>query len=46
MLDSSGTTAVLGLAATPWTEVVRATAQAGTAAGKGTSSAGSGRLKR
>ncbi|MCZ2827863.1 NAD-dependent epimerase/dehydratase family protein [Modestobacter sp. VKM Ac-2986] len=46
VLDSSETTAVLGLQATPWAEVVRATAQTPTAAGKGTSSAGTGRLNQ
>ena len=46
VVDSSETTAVLGLQATPWDDVVAATAQAGTAAGKGTSSAGTGRLKK
>ena len=46
VLDAHETTAVLGLAPTPWAEVVQATAQAGTATGKGTSSAGTGRLKR
>ena len=44
VMDAHETTAVLGLTATPWSEVVRATAQAGTASG--TASAGSGRLKR
>ncbi|NEK93307.1 NAD-dependent epimerase/dehydratase family protein [Modestobacter muralis] len=46
VLDAQETTAVLGLQATPWSEVVQATAQAGTVAGKGTSSAGTGRLKK
>jgi nucleoside-diphosphate-sugar epimerase len=46
VLDSQETTAVLGLAPTPWAEVVRATAQTGTTAGKGTSPAATGRLKR
>jgi nucleoside-diphosphate-sugar epimerase len=45
-MDSSETTAVLGLRATPWEKVVQATAQAPTATGKGTSSAGTGRLKK
>lgn len=46
VMDAHETTAVLGLTATPWAEVVRATAQAGTASASGTASAGSGRLKR
>jgi hypothetical protein len=46
VLDSTETTAVLGLRATPWDEVVAATAQAGAGTGKGTSSAGTGRLKK
>ncbi len=45
VLDSSETTAVLGLQATPWAEVVQATAQA-TTIGRGMSSAGTGRLKK
>ncbi|MCZ2848228.1 NAD-dependent epimerase/dehydratase family protein [Modestobacter sp. VKM Ac-2978] len=47
VLDSSETTAVLGLEATPWAEVVQATAQAGTSAGSASSAeGGTGRLKK
>ncbi|PZA22125.1 epimerase [Modestobacter versicolor] len=51
VLDSAETTEVLGLAPTPWDDVVRATAagagQAGTTTpGTGTSDGGTGRLKK
>ncbi|NIH67409.1 NAD-dependent epimerase/dehydratase family protein [Modestobacter marinus] len=50
VLDASETTAVFGLAATPWDDVVRSTVaavQPGTSAGSGSSAeAGTGRLKK
>ncbi|WP_369130320.1 NAD-dependent epimerase/dehydratase family protein [Modestobacter roseus] len=43
VMDGSETTAVLGLRATPWEDVVRATAQAGTTAGNSASAPSTGR---